>query len=127
MARCKDCIHGEVCDIFAHIRTLICNDNADKMCKMFKLTADVVPKSEVDSWKEVAETNMLVILNMQDELTNAKANVATEIFEKIEEALFNNHCVDDGTDYPTPHYFEELKDDIAELKKKHTEGAQEEK
>lgn len=40
MAKCKDCIHGEICDMFAHTRTLICTDRADKMCKMFK------PKSE---------------------------------------------------------------------------------
>lgn len=48
-----------------------------------------------------------------------QGEVAREIFEEIEEALFNNHCLDDGTDFPTPHYFEELKDDIAELKKKY--------
>jgi hypothetical protein len=41
-------------------------------------------------------------------------DVAEEIFAEIEDAMFNNHCVDDGTDYPTPHYLEELKDDIAE-------------
>jgi len=48
-----------------------------------------------------------------------KRETAKEIFEEIENALFNNHCVDDGTDCPTPHYFEELKDDIAALKKKY--------
>lgn len=49
---------------------------------------------------------------------NGYEKAVREIFEDIEEALFNNHCVDDGTDFPTPHYFEELKDDIAELKRK---------
>ena len=48
-----------------------------------------------------------------------KRDMAREIFEEIEEALFNNHCLDDGTDYPIPHYYEELKDDIADLKKKY--------
>ena len=47
MAKCEECIHGEVCSVFVHTRTLICNDKADKMCKLFKSTADVVPKSEV--------------------------------------------------------------------------------
>jgi len=61
-------------------------------------TADVIPKSWVEGWD---------------------VELAEEIFEEIEEALFNNHCVDDGTDYPIPHYFEELKNDIAELKKKY--------
>ena len=32
-----------------------------------------------------------------------------EIFADIENTLFNNHCIDDGTDHPTPHYFDELK------------------
>lgn len=49
MARCKECIHGECCSVFIPIRTTLCNDNADKMCKLFKPTADVVPRSEVDS------------------------------------------------------------------------------
>lgn len=69
MAQCKDCIHGEICDMFAHIRTLICDDRADKMCKMFKSTADVVPKSEV----------------------------AREIFESIEECIYLYYNKNDYT------------------------------
>lgn len=51
--------------------------------------------------------------------TDLKRETAKEIFEEIENAMFNNHCIDDGTDYCTPHYFEELKDDIVALKKKY--------
>ena len=47
MARCKDCIHFEPCLLLCQIRTGLCGDNADKVCKMFKPTADVVPRAEV--------------------------------------------------------------------------------
>lgn len=50
-----------------------------------------------------------------------QSEVAREIFEEIEGALLNNHCLDEWSDCPTPHYYEELKDDIAELKKKYSE------
>lgn len=60
-----------------------------------------------------------------DSLYNAgyrkQSEVAREIFEEIEYALLNNHCSDEWSDYPTPHYYEDLKGDIAELKKKYTE------
>lgn len=41
MARCEDCIHGEICERFAGLRTLVCGYKAEERCKMFKPTADV--------------------------------------------------------------------------------------
>ena len=78
-------------------------------------TADVVPKSEV----ERLYYNLQAVL---EERAETKQEIAREIFEEIEEVLFNNHDLDLHSDYPTPHYYEELKDDIAELKKKYTES-----
>lgn len=79
----------------------------------------VVSKSEVDLYKRLNDELEDELASTYDKLENAKSDVAREIFEEIGEALFNNHCVDDGTDYPIPHYLEELKDDIAKLKKKY--------
>ena len=47
MARCDDCIHRECCFKFACSRIILCGDKADERCKLFKSTADVVPRSEV--------------------------------------------------------------------------------
>ena len=41
MARCEDCIHGDLCERFAGLRTLVCGYKAEERCKMFKPTADV--------------------------------------------------------------------------------------
>lgn len=109
MARCKDCIHGEVCDIFVHTRTLICNDKADKMCKMFKSIADVVPKSEwnrIYTELEDLKSGTLPRLRLDLQMANtkvaeadmAKTEVAREIFEEIEKYLvagttYYGHCI----------------------------------
>lgn len=50
MARCKECIHSDVCDMWAVVSG-IPFVNADT-CEYFKSSADVVPKSEVEYWKE---------------------------------------------------------------------------
>ena len=73
---------------------------------------------------ELAEDNQMVCETLYNAGYRKASEVAGEIFEEIEDALFDNHCVDDGTDFPTPHYLEELKDDIAELKKKYTEDGE---
>lgn len=82
-------------------------------------TADVVPRAEVEYWKEQC-FNACMNNGFLDE-TIVRAAVAREIFEDIEDALDGNYCGDYEADYPIPHYLEELKDDIAELKKKYTE------
>ena len=87
------------------------------------VTTDVVPKSEVDFLrKTIAENAQKALEVTLEEIEKAKAVVAREIFEEIDNALFNNHCLDEWSDYPTTHYYDELKDDIAEIKKKYTEG-----
>ena len=109
MAQCKECIHGEVCDIFVHTRTLICNDNADKMCKLFKPTADVVPKSEVEWLEEMVVDKCNRCLKRWSEV------VAKEIFEEIEKTFIDSAALPDCA------RFVDI-DKIAELKKKYTEG-----
>ena len=47
MARCGDCIHYEACLRFADVRIALCGDKADQWCKVFKPTADVVPRAEL--------------------------------------------------------------------------------
>ena len=47
MARCTDCIHYEACLKFADVRIVLCGDMADRRCKVFKHTADVVPRAEL--------------------------------------------------------------------------------
>lgn len=75
MARCNDCIHGECCSIFVHTRTVLCNDKAEKMCKLFKSTADVVPKSEYDTVVSAVDNSTKEFLKLHDAYQNAKAEV----------------------------------------------------
>ena len=72
-------------------------------------TADVVPKSEVD--KTIAEWAYLHA-DVLNKLENAKAEVAMEIFEEIEELL--KRTCERG-------YCGSINDLLAELKKKYTE------
>lgn len=89
-------------------------------------TADVVPKSEVDmcqhlikdAWKRIEELDELC-----GELQKAKAEVAREIFEEIEELLecsFSS-CHINGTEEQFDFYRADLGFQLAELKKKYTE------
>ena len=82
-------------------------------------SADVVPKSELeaehDRWlRLVGENNML-----ENKLYRAKAEVARQIFDEIEEAVFNY-----GMGIRGEYCCETIiidKDRFAELKKKYTE------
>ena len=99
-------------------------------CSMNKLddlpTADVVPKSEVDNWQErcgewheVAELKSQRIVELEAELSKAKADVAREIFEEIEKVLEDcTLIVDDNSFFQLARFGK----NIAELKKKYTEG-----
>ena len=121
MARCKDCIHYNVCaregrmvqidehtwDYYNEI------DNVERFCNNY-----VAPKSEVEKLEQAVKYLEGVCESTPDKV---RAEVAREIFEEIEEVMLNNHCLDLDSDYPMPHYYEELQDDIAELKKKYTE------
>ena len=104
MAKCKDCIHREICDMFAHTRTLICTDRADKMCKMFKPTADVVPKSEVV--KALNEVELLIIIT-KETYKQQMEDAPNELSKQPKRTKWIA--------------FEKFYEQFAELKKKHTE------
>ena len=104
MARCKDCIHFCVCSPYTAP-----NESYPEVdgCKCFRATADVVPKSEVEKWKEINERLYKEMSErMVEERKIERKLVAREIFEEIDIL---------GTYNPTLY---------AELKKKYTEGEQ---
>ena len=67
MARCTDCIHYEACLKFADVRIVLCGDKADERCKMFKHTADVVPRAELarEIFEEI-ENHLFVITPVEE-------------------------------------------------------------
>ena len=74
-----------------------------------KATADVVPKSEVEATVEK-------LMSATDKvICEAKTEVAREIFEEIEKALFH-------LETPIGKYLAINRGRLAELKKKYTEG-----
>lgn len=103
MARCEDCIHQECCVRFAGARTLLCGEKADERCKMFKSTADVVPRA-----------------------------MTAEIFEEIEKVIgeqyenyvFDNLDIEGAEQDAIIAFVDVMKRHFAELKKKHTEGGE---
>ena len=97
-------------------------------------TADVVPKSEVESLKEMLEATIAGQETLQKALAKAKSEVAREIFEEIEEQIDRGLSVitkilnakggrANGKTVLLSKYdvFIESKKYIAELKKKYTE------
>jgi hypothetical protein len=85
MARCEDCIHGEICRFICYTRTVLVGGNAEKRCKYFKLAADFAPKSEVDKWKEINEQlHKEMSERMIEERKIERKLVAREIFGEIE-------------------------------------------
>ena len=122
MARCEDCIHDKVCNMWA-IDSGIPFVNAIT-CEHYT-TADIVPKSEVEEWvskcrdwHEVAELKSKRIVELEAELSKAKAEVAREIFEEIEK-FGKKPCQEAMTTYVI------FQSKLDELKKKYTEGASE--
>lgn len=138
---CKECIHEKVCDalIKSGCPYLDKEIPAEAFCLEFRNTADVVPKSEVEQANKeldnlAEELSDLIVekdhlfdevvrlrkaLDEYEEtsgLKQAKAEVAREIFEEIEKLSYYA---------PTP-YDDEINvvdyEDIAELKKRYTEG-----
>ena len=103
MARCKDCIHHDVCETHEKLELTI-NDiceleyrtDVDTYCKHFKPTADVVPRSEVEALINERETykahsyNVQTLLNTINqkisegyELSVAKACAEMEMWQKV--------------------------------------------
>ena len=143
MARCKDCIHENVCLHRANIQTdtytyMGVNYDTEK-CKYFKATADVVPKSEVDILVRDLRFKNIECDQLRERITKAKQEVAREIFEEIEKEiklaltfsaihkeLSNSEKVYDWESYADGKVGALLHMDnaIAELKKKYTEEKQ---
>lgn len=114
MARCKGCIHDNVCN-----RDV---GHGYSICPHY-ISADVVPKSEADKWvckcrdwHEVAELKSQFIVELEAELSEAKSKVAREIFAEIE---FDIHQLMFERDETRAIAIEGV---IANLKKKYTEG-----
>lgn len=88
--RCEDCIHNKVCDMWA-MDSGIPFVNADT-CEHY--TADVVPKSELEIWKQ----NRFNIFQRIECYEMTRKKVAREIFEDIEESCVvkwgNTHIFD---------------------------------
>ena len=145
MARCRECIHGECCSVFIPIRTTLCNDNADEMCKLFKPAADVVPKSEVEQLKEKLCKSRKEVMRQReciceistehdeliDEFENAKTEVALKVIKEaerilnvkiigIEEDFFHGTAA--HWDAARRECYEEVLIELAELKKKYTQN-----
>jgi hypothetical protein len=94
------------------------NENGNIICSaelwehiasIIESTADVVPKSEVEKWKQKAEELSEVLSDtIRIRYSEAKVEVAREIFEEIEDVLNNIG------------YFDEI--DFKALKNKYTES-----
>ena len=105
MARCEDCIHYEVCAELENFRDPLWFINTkDEFCCSRYLHADVVPRSEVEYWKEQCFNGCL-------DKAIVKAAVAREIIGEI----LSTHTPDvDG-------FFTIHESELTELKKKYTE------
>jgi hypothetical protein len=114
---CKECIHEKVCDalIKSGCPYLDKEIPAEAFCLEFRNTADIVPKSEVEKWKEINEQlHKEMSERILEERKIERKLVAREIFEEIE----NNYAdfLFDG--YRNIVVLTEK--DFAELKNKYT-------
>lgn len=116
MAQCKDCIHYCVCD-----RYTAPNESYPEVggCKLFRNTADVVPKSEVENiisnQRQRLNEYKKQIVTLQEKLEQAKQEAAREIFAEIE-TLFS------APEMPVGVIPCLVSKEYAELKKKYQEG-----
>ena len=90
-------------------------EGADVKCSFFQNTANVVPKSEVETLKEKLDATIAGQETLQKALVNAKGEVAREIFEEIE----RYECSDL---FGKTTLYMLTAEEFAELKKKYTEG-----
>ena len=140
MARCEECLHYPVCAKECRLAQIDEHtwdnynqlDDVEKFCDNYISTADVVAKSEADTWyqlyhsiKEELKLEKMYHRETENlcdryciESQQAKKQVAREIFEEIEKLSYR--FMNDK------HYiFGDMVWDIAELKKKYTEGKDE--
>lgn len=86
-------------------------------------TADVVPKSEVARLQEDVDRLQDINNRQVENIKLAKQEVAKQIFEEIELKLSENDSFEITSDGKGLDYFDaKLAEEIAELKKKYTEG-----
>ena len=120
MARCEECLHFEVCEALEQGNGLM--KVSPIHCGYYKPTADVAPKSEVERLRELNNS----LLEAGQEWQKRYENLAREIFEEIEKI---------GKTIKLPGVFRDgvleivnapflciEPSDVAELKKKYTEG-----
>ena len=126
MARCEGCIHHEICLKLAYSRIILCGDNADKRCKMFKAAAEVAPRAEVEKLQEVnADLNESLRLaaeankDLQAATVEVRAVVAREIFWEMDKLLLSI-TIDEETEESFVGFDF---DKYIALKKKYTEDA----
>ena len=106
---CKNCIHWGKCSKTngktRYYGETIASDNVEELCEWFISTVDVVPKSEVENYKQIAETQQKLSMDryfeikelkednerlkddieyLQDNVFKVRLEVAREIFEEIE-------------------------------------------
>ena len=107
MARCEECIHEKVCVIKAFPDAFENTQWDQKPCNHFRYNGEVAKEFTCF----VGDPHKVEHCPYLDEIEKAKAEVAREIFEEIEKRVrFEAYDLDD------------LVIDLAELKKKYTEG-----
>ena len=110
MAECKDCFHYNACStIFEESLglPLPCGKHNADRCNDFIQAADVVPKSEVERLQKALDA-----YEETSGLKQAKAEIAREIFEEIENFIPR---------FMVGYFsYESLTEGIAEIKKKYT-------
>lgn len=110
MVQCKDCIHNDLCKEMHKfgLVDLPYNDNA--ICDLFKSSADVVPKSEVELLRND-------IKFLQDRRFKELSEVRREAVEKFAEEIKLEFYREFDEIIPSI-----MADKIDELKKKYTES-----
>ena len=91
-------------------------------------------RAEVEKRERVLDEAYSMIDNLRDNICELKSEKTElvrkferliydtqlkDVFEEIEDAMMNNHTLDLDSDYPMPHYYEELKEDMDAIKKKY--------
>ena len=116
---CKDCIHFKICNDYENLV-----GREDKVaCPDYKSTEDVVPKSEVEHWKEEANRYQTLWCKTYNDfeiselITEAKQEVAREIFKEIETLIPTTNDYNDTSNWFA--FIDQLEELISKLKKKY--------
>mgnify|MGYP003560518706 CR=1 FL=1 len=93
MARCEECLHYEVC-MYVNAKAVECARAEN--CKLFKHTADVVPKSKYDRLEKSFDELIQEAKGYLNRIYGIRADVASEIFADIEDCMKSFEDDDDG-------------------------------